>query len=48
MSVFLDRCRFAGVEIGSGDVEERKREVCSWPLPMLSLYSLGLVHGHFT
>ena len=48
MSVFLDRCRFAGVEIGSGDVEERKREVFSWPLLMLSLHSLGLVQRPFT
>lgn len=48
MSVFLDRCRFAGVEIGSGDVEERKRGECSWLLLMLSLYSLGLVLGPFT
>ena len=47
MSVFLDRCRFAGVEIGSGDVEERRGEY-SWLRPMLSLYSLRLVHGPFT
>jgi len=47
VSVLLDRCRFAGVEIGSGDVEER-REECSCLRPMLSLYSLRLVQGPFT
>ena len=48
MSVFLDRCRFAGVEIGSGEVEEPKREKYSWLRPMLSLFCLAPVHGAFT